>query len=619
MLQLLRLCLLAAATASTVPLLEPFTLVLPNASIPNASLPFNSSNLGTAVAFTAPSGRVVTALPFLTQDFARTQTPGGDEVLTPTGAPFFAARFAPTEEGVHAYAQLGAPAGVAPLSGTLTCAGGPLRQGDGFARVAAGGAYFTLDNSSALWLVGENMAWAGCWPYFNNSCAFDNVTGGSYAFDRLLPRLAQAGGNWIRLWLGPSLARNPALFGETGSFLGMSLASMGASFGSYNLAAAWRVNHVVDLARSLGVKITAVLEAQQAFSLFWNESTYNVANGGPISDASAVWASGAAVAELEQRWDYVISRYGYSSSIFSWELQNEANDWPGKFSASALAVQLGLMARIQARDAYGHLVQSSFSGEPGSAAEIDAFQRDPRVAFTVVHAYPNPAFSLPCDVAASVWEMVTPLAKRYAKPSFLEEFGASYLGPEQHSLDPKGVGLRTGAWASLMGGAAASAMQWYWAEMDSLNTYGQLSGAAAASRRLARVLLAADWAPAPGTATPSSATARMGWTLGRARGSGEPMGLLAYAYNSNFTQCGTSKVITAPTVGAALRVPGLGAPRAGAPALAPVFFNTSSGAALPAAAGGSATWDASGLLSVFFPAFFEDAAVYVCLAAQNCG
>jgi hypothetical protein len=139
------------------------------------------------------------------------------------------------------------------------------------------------------------------------------------------------------------------------------------------------------------------------------------------------------VAELGQRWDYIVARYGSSSSVFSWELQNEANDWPGKFSAAALAVQLALLQRIQAQDAYGHPVQSSFSGVPGSAAEMDAFQKDPRVAFTVVHAYPNPAFSLPCDVAATVWKLVAPLARAYAKPSFLQEFGASSAGPAGHS------------------------------------------------------------------------------------------------------------------------------------------------------------------------------------------
>lgn len=30
-----------------------------------------------------------------------------------------------------------------------------------------------------------------------------------------------------------------------------------------------------------------------------------------------------------QRWDYVLSRWAYSTSVFSWELANENDDWAG--------------------------------------------------------------------------------------------------------------------------------------------------------------------------------------------------------------------------------------------------------------------------------------------------
>ena len=519
----------AASAATPTPLLEPFTLTVPNASIPNASQPFNSSNLGTALAFTAPSGRVTTVLPYLTQDFIRSRGAGGAEVLVPAGAPYFAARFAPTELGQHAYAQARAPRGVPPLSGSFTCAGGPAVAGDGFARVAPGGTYFTLDGARAFWLVGENMAWAGCYPYFNGSCAFDDEAGGTYMYDRLLPALAAIGGNWIRLWVGPSLVREVDMSGERSSFLGLALQGLGAAFGEYSLAAAWRIDYVVALARSLGVKITLVAEAQQSFApeAFWNASAYNAANGGPLASPADLWAAPPVAAELAQRWDYLVARLAHSSSIFSWELQNEAQDWPGGFSPAALAVQLALLQRLRDGDGYGHMAESSFSGKAGSAPQVAAFNSDPRVAFTSLHAYPNPDFSQPCDVAATVWRAVAPSARALRKPAFLEEFGASYLGPDQHALDPAGVGLRTGSWASLVGGAAGTAMQWYWAEMDALRTYSQLAGAAAASRALAAPLLALAWAPWPGAFDAPAALA--GWSVGSDRATNASAAVLAYA------------------------------------------------------------------------------------------
>jgi hypothetical protein len=79
-------------------------------------------------------------------------------------------------------------------------------------------------------------------------------------------------------------------------------------------------------------------------------------------------------------------------------------------------------------------------------------------------------------------------------------------------------------------------------------------------------------------------------------------------YARNFTQCG-SKVIAAPTAASVLTLTGL---RAGT-VTAAVFYNTTTGAPLPVAAGGSATL-ASGALVIVFPDFWEDAAAYITMA-----
>jgi hypothetical protein len=265
---LARVWALLIVAAEAVLLFEPFTLQLSNASVPAPATPFNSSSLGTTFVFTAPSGRTYSVLPFFTQDFSRSHDARGDELLQPNGAPYFAVRYAPSELGLHTYVQVFAapPAGgAAPLSGNLTAEGGPVIPGDNY--VAVKNNKFTLDNRTAFWLVGENMAWPGCWPYFNGSAAFDNATGASYMYDRFLPKLAAAGGNWIRLWVGPSLVRDVSWQGEEGSFLSVALASK-VAFGAYNLEAAWRIEHIVDLCRSLGIKISLVLEAQQAVSFY---------------------------------------------------------------------------------------------------------------------------------------------------------------------------------------------------------------------------------------------------------------------------------------------------------------------------------------------------------------
>ena len=68
-------------------------------------------------------------------------------------------------------------------------------------------------------------------------------------------------------------------------------------------------------------------------------------------------------------------------------------------------------------------------------------------------------------------------------------------------------------------------------------------------------------------------------------------------------------MIAAPTAASALTLTGL---RAGA-VTAAVFFNTTTGAPLPLAAGGSATLS-NGALVIVFPTFWEDAAAYISMS-----
>lgn len=603
----LPLCLLflAPLAVSGVLLLDPFTLLLPNASIPSAGQPFNSSSLGTRVVFTAPSGRMISVLPFLTQDFARSQDAGGAEVLAAISAPYFAARIAPQEEGLYNYTQIfDAPHPLLPLplAGNFSCAGGPARAGDGY--VFARNRRFTVDNASAWWAVGENMAWPGAWPYFNGSAAFDNATGASYMYDRFLPKLAAAGGNWIRLWLGPSLTRDVSYDGELGSFLPMALASK-VQWGELNLQAAWRIEHVLELSRALGIKAAMVLESQQCFGVsgswgFFDACAFNEANGGPLAAGESPFASAPALAAFAARWQYVVARYAYATSVFSWELQNEADDaqWPGGFSPLALAAAQSTTAQLLASDPYGHMIDTSFGGVAPLDGPEHVWEALPTTAFTSVHAY-NMA-----DVASAVWGSVTLHTEQLDKPCFLEEFGSDWHGPYQHADDPLGVGMHTGAWASLVGGAAGGAMVWFWAETDTLNTYGRLAGAAALARRIAPQLLAAQWSTWDGRVNSSQVAA--GWTVGLEQGALSAM--LAYIYNVNYTQraCGRGQCVLAIDDTLALSLQGLPQPRAGA-TLQLQFIDTATGEVLQQR---QAPGSVGAQLDIVLPAFQQDMAVF---------
>ena len=268
---------------------------------PSNATPFDAASLGTWLEITAPDNATSTILPFWSAGFTRSQNASdGSEILTPDGgAPFFAVRFAPRALGRHSFVQRflfePPPPWLAPLQGSFDCVADGAIAGDGFAHVGANGQFFTLDDANAFWLVGENMAWAGVWPYFPGSSQYSNGTGGTYAYDRWLPKLAAAGGNFIRLWIGPSLVRQPEWLGERGTMLGLALMGSDdgtAIFGEYNFAAAYRVDYIVELCRRLGVKIALVFDSQQTLCnedtwCFWNASTYSKCSDIPARHPTA--------------------------------------------------------------------------------------------------------------------------------------------------------------------------------------------------------------------------------------------------------------------------------------------------------------------------------------------
>ena len=537
---LMWLCL-SSAQGLSLPMFEPLQFEVP---LPGGSPSPPSFNItSTWLELSTPSGATTRHGIFFTQAYTRSQAANGSEQLAASGAPHYAVRVTCAELGPHAYAQRAAPGAVLPpgaLVGAFDCAP-PAAAADGWAAVdAVRKQYFVLRNVSGthatapFWLVGENVAWPGVWPYFNGSAQWSNGTGGTYMYDRMLPRLAAVGGNYARIWACPSLVAEPENDGERGSFLALGLGAL-VPYGTYNLEAAWRLDYIVELARALGIKINLVLfTTQEACDdggtwCFWDQAAWNAANGGPLANASDLWTSAPARAELEQRWRYVLARWAYSTSIFSWELANE-NDGAAGWGEAAADLQLALASAIAAADPYGHLIDDSFLGYSEGDAAVRHMADDARIAFTAAHGYGDG------DFAAAVWGMVSPRVARHGKPAFLQEHGASWKGPLQHELDPAGLGSHNAAWASAVGIGAGTGMSWWWCEIDALGQYERLRGAAAFVRgALAGRLLAYSWATwGNSSAAAGCAGAGAGWMVGT-DDAGVARAAAFFAYNRNHT------------------------------------------------------------------------------------
>ena len=532
----------ARPSDETLQMFEPLELVVPLPGGTPTSPSFNVTS--TYVDLMPPTGATMRHAVFYTQPFTRTQNADGSEVLVASGVPHYAVRLTCAALGQHMYAQRAAPGSVLPpgaITGTFECTA-PVSSGDGWAAVdAVHKQYFVLRNVSGtnaikpFWLVGENVAWPGVWPYFNGSSRYSNGTGGTYMYDRMLPRLAAVGGNYIRMWACPSLTEEPSYDGEQGSFLDLGLGAL-VPYGSYNLEAAWRIDYIVELCRTLGIKINLVIFTTQETCedggtwCFWNQATWNSANGGPLLNASDLWTNTVAREELEQRWRYVVARWAYATSIFSWELANE-NDGAAGWGDSAADLQLALASVIIDADPYGHLVDNSFLGfNDRKNTPVSRMEDDPRIAFTAAHGYGDG------DFAAAVWGMVTPRVAAHGKPAFLQEHGASWKGPLQHTLDSTGIGSHNAAWASAVGIGAGTGMSWWWNEVDTLNTYGRLQGAATfVNDAIGDRLLAYTWSTWNNQSSSTGcAGSNAGWTIGKDE-AGVVRAVSFFAYNRNHT------------------------------------------------------------------------------------
>ena len=80
---------------------------------------------------------------------------------------------------------------------------------------------------------------------------------GTYMYDRYFAKLAAAGGNYVRLWVGLSCLppKNTPISLAGGA---------GAKLGSYSLEAAWRIDYILALGERHGIYVLICFEAQQS-------------------------------------------------------------------------------------------------------------------------------------------------------------------------------------------------------------------------------------------------------------------------------------------------------------------------------------------------------------------
>jgi hypothetical protein len=394
--------------------------------------PFDPADVALDAIVTPPSGQEYVVPGYFDRPYARREE-NGEERLEPAGPPRWRVRVAPMEEGAHRLTiRLRDRSGTTmadPVAFTAT----PARAA-GFARVSPRDRrFFEFADGKAYFPIGANTCWAG--------------PKGTADYDRWFPALGKAGANYGRLWLSPAWT--------TFALEQAGKPEEGKGLGQFDLANAWRLDYVLNLARENGLNLTLTLDSYNILrgddnAPFWEKTPHNADNGGPLRIWSDFWANPEMERLYRMKLRYLVARYGAMRNVFAWELWNEVDltrdfqvdrvqDWHQRMSAV-----------LRDLDPYDHLITTSTANTMG----VRDLELIPGLDYFQTHHYGSP------DLATTVAIQHSRKAS-WGKPHLVGEIGADAAGPRA-DVDPKGHQIHDPMWASVATGVAGAAMPWWW-------------------------------------------------------------------------------------------------------------------------------------------------------------
>jgi hypothetical protein len=430
--------------------------------------PFDPDIVDALITFHEPDGSLSNVPAFFFRDY---DVVGDDpeEYVNP-GPPLWKARFAPSILGMHTFDITAVDTdGQTTLTGagSFVCVDSNRR---GFIRVdKRDPAFLCHDDGSSRVNIGHNVGW---------------LSGGTTNWGNYFTSMGAVGENWTRIWMCP--------FGGGGGLILEYRKNHGSGYfeglGRISMPVALRLDKVIELAEANGIAIQLVLQYHGAFSTSvnpnWDSNPYNSEHdGGFLTEPGQFFTNAEAQRITQNKYRYIVARWGYSPAILAWELWNEVQWTDGwKNDRSSVVVWHDEMGRyLRSVDPFGHLITTS-SHQSGfddiwNLEDIDLVQ---------VHHYHGqtiPSFEGSARQFADL-----------GKPVIMGEFGAGSAdgvsNPEGYPEDLpepyrtqmyEALNLHNGIWSAFH--LKSSAHLWWWdnyiEKLDLYDEFRALAGYAA--------------------------------------------------------------------------------------------------------------------------------------------
>lgn len=286
--------------------------------------------------------------------------------------------------------------------------------------------------------VGENIAW--------NEPIAQTTRFGQYIVNQMSTN-AEYGANFTRIWD----------YLDSGSRIKSGVYSM-----SQASSAMW--DNIFKSAEDMGMYICFVLTqhgetSQTGSDARFDASVWHQNKGGYITDCKEFFTDRKTIDAFKAYTRYIISRWGYSESLFTWELVNEidlSGAGKAKMYEELRAWMKEITECIKGYDSYKHLVSSSVADYHNPLASYNIFD------FVNFHYYNYNSLNDVTNFIKSTWQ-------EYKRPVLVGEFGLQGQPRKAFGGGTKDLTvIHQGNWVGVMGGAAGCGMNWWWGNLNDI-------------------------------------------------------------------------------------------------------------------------------------------------------